>query len=107
MCRHLAYLGEPATIKSVLFDPPHGLARQAWAPRKQRHGTVNVDGFGVGWYADGDPLPARYRQAGPIWADESLADIARVTRTRAMLAAVRSATDGTDPGLAAAAPYGG
>ncbi len=105
MCRHLAYLGEPVTIRSVLLDPPHGLARQAWAPRRQRHGTVNADGFGMGWYADGDPEPARYRRAGPIWADESLADIARVTRTRAMLAAVRSATDGTDPGLAAAAPY--
>lgn len=107
MCRHVAYLGEPVAIRSVLFDPPHGLARQAWAPRKQRHGTMNVDGFGVGWYTDGDPAPARYRQAGPIWADESLADIARVTRTRAMLAAVRSATDGTAPGVAAAAPYAG
>ena len=30
---------------------------------------VNADGFGVGWFADGDPVPARYRQAGPIWAD--------------------------------------
>jgi len=107
MCRHLAYLGEPVSIKSVLLDPPHGLAEQAWAPRRQRHGTMNVDGFGVGWYAEGDPVPARYRQAGPIWADESLADLARVTRTRAMVCAVRSATAGTDPGSAAAAPYTG
>jgi glutamine amidotransferase len=105
MCRHLAYLGDPVTIKSVLLDPPHALGEQAWAPRRQRHGTMNVDGFGVGWYADADPIPARYRQAGPIWADESLTDLARVTRTRAMLGAVRSATTGTEPGSAAAAPY--
>src|SRR6516165_5740142 len=105
MCRHLAYLGPPATLRALLLDPPHGLGTQAWAPRRQWHGTMNVDGFGVGWYAEGDPVPARYRQAGPIWADPSLADLARVTRTRALLAAVRSATDGTDRGAAAAAPY--
>ncbi len=105
MCRHLAYLGPPATLRSVIVDPPFGLYRQAWAPRLQRCGTVNADGFGVGWYAPGDPDPARYRRAGPMWADESFADVARVTRAGAMLAAVRSATAGTDPGPAAIAPF--
>jgi glutamine amidotransferase len=105
MCRHLAYLGAPGSLQSVLTDPPHGLLRQSWAPRQQRHGTVNADGFGVGWYADDDPVPARYRRAGPMWADPTFADIARVTRTRALLAAVRSATAGTAPGEAAAAPF--
>ena len=105
MCRHLAYLGPPVTVQTLVLGPPCGLARQAWAPRRQRHGTMNVDGFGIGWYADGDPVPARYRRAGPIWADPCFADLARVTRTRALLAAVRSATDGTDSGAAAAAPY--
>src|SRR6266571_1966469 len=81
MCRHLAYLGPPATLRALLLDPPHGLGTQAWAPRRQCHGTMNVDGFGVGWYADGDPVPARYRRAGPIWADPGFADLARVTRT--------------------------
>ena len=105
MCRHLAYLGPPVTVHALVFGPPFGLARQAWAPRRQRHGTMNVDGFGIGWYADGDPVPARYRRAGPIWADPGAADLARVTRTRALLAAVRSATNGTESGAAAAAPY--
>jgi len=105
MCRHLAYLGPPATMAALLTEPPYGLGRQAWAPRRQSHGTMNVDAFGIGWYADGDPVPARYRRAGPIWADPSFADLARVTRTRALLAAVRSATEGTEPGAAAAAPY--
>ena len=105
MCRHLAYLGPSASLRSVLIDPPHGLYRQAWAPRRQRHGTVNADGFGVGWYAPGDPEPARYRRAVPIWGDESFADVARVTSADALLAAVRCATAGTDPGIAAVAPY--
>ena len=106
MCRHLAYLGPPASLRSLLIDPPHSLYRQAWAPRRQRHGTVNADGFGVGWYADGDPVPARYRRSAPIWGDPSLPDIARVTRSTAVLAAVRSATAGTALGEAAAAPFG-
>ena len=105
MCRHLAYLGPQVTLRSVLTDPPYGLLRQSWAPRQQKHGTVNADGFGVGWYAAGDPVPARYRRAVPMWGDASFADLVRVTRTRALLAAVRSATDGTAQVEAAAAPY--
>ena len=105
MCRHVAYLGPPTALRAVLIDPPHGLYRQAWAPRLMRHGTVNADGFGVGWYADGDPTPARYRRAVPIWADESLPDLARVTRSTAVLAAVRNATEGMAGGERAAAPF--
>ncbi len=105
MCRHLAYLGPPRTLREVLIDPPYGLYRQSWAPRRQLHGTVNADGFGVGWYAAGDPEPARYRRAVPIWDDASFADVARVTSANAMLAAVRSATPGTDAGEAAIAPF--
>jgi glutamine amidotransferase len=105
MCRHVAYLGPPVPLRSVLIDPPLGLYRQSWAPRMQLHGTVNADGFGVGWYADGDPVPARYRRAVPIWGDQSLPDLARVTRSAAVLAAVRSATPGTALGESAVAPF--
>jgi glutamine amidotransferase len=107
MCRHLAYLGPQASLQAVLTDPPHGLYRQSWASRRQRYGTVNADGFGVGWYADGDPVPARYRRALPIWADESFAYLARVTRTGALLAAVRSASPGTEHGPSSVAPFTG
>jgi glutamine amidotransferase len=74
MCRHLAYLGPEEPLGRLLVEPPHSLYRQSWAPRRQRYGTVNADGFGVGWYAEHDPAPARYRRAGPIWADLSFAD---------------------------------
>jgi glutamine amidotransferase len=105
MCRHLAYVGREVSLRSLLIDPPYGLYRQAWAPRMQRHGTVNADGFGIGWYASDDPVPARYRRAVPIWGDSSLPDLARVTRSSAVLAAVRDATAGTALGEAAAAPF--
>lgn len=105
MCRHLAYLGPEEPLGTLLVAPPHGLYRQSWAPRRQRYGTVNADGFGVGWYAPGDPVPARYRRAGPIWADLSFADLARVVRTGALLAAVRDATLSGADAEAAAAPF--
>ncbi|MFI6562275.1 ergothioneine biosynthesis protein EgtC [Streptomyces sp. NPDC050534] len=105
MCRHIAYLGPEEPLGSVLVQPAHALYRQSWAPRHQRHGTVNADGFGVGWYAEGDPVPARYRRAGPIWADLSFADLARVVRSGAVLAAVRDATLSGADAEAAAAPY--
>ncbi|MFI8202888.1 ergothioneine biosynthesis protein EgtC [Streptomyces sp. NPDC085937] len=105
MCRHLAYVGSEEPLGALLMRPAHGLYRQSWAPRRQRHGTVNADGFGVGWYADGDPVPARYRRAGPVWADLSFTDLARVVRTRALLAAVRDATLSGADAEAAAAPF--
>ncbi|MER6052698.1 ergothioneine biosynthesis protein EgtC [Streptomyces sp. NPDC001793] len=105
MCRHLAYLGPEIPFGQVVLAPPYGLYRQSWAPRLQQHGTVNADGFGVGWYAAGDPVPARYRRAGPIWADDQLPDLARVVRTGALLAAVRDATVAGADAEAAAAPF--
>ncbi|MEU8590798.1 ergothioneine biosynthesis protein EgtC [Streptomyces sp. NPDC048664] len=106
MCRHLAYVGAEEPLGRLIVEPAHSLYRQSWAPRRQRYGTVNADGFGVGWYAPGDPVPARYRRAGPIWADASFADLARVVRSGAFLAAVRDATEGNAAGEAAAAPFG-
>ncbi|MFJ6656531.1 ergothioneine biosynthesis protein EgtC [Streptomyces sp. NPDC091377] len=105
MCRQLAYVGPARPLGALLLDPPHSLYRQSWAPRRQRYGTVNADGFGVGWYAQGDPVPARYRRAGPVWGDQSFADLARVVRTTALVAAVRDATVAGADGEAAAAPF--
>ncbi|GAA3386219.1 ergothioneine biosynthesis protein EgtC [Cryptosporangium minutisporangium] len=105
MCRHLAYLGPPLTLQELLVEPEHGLFRQSWAPRRQRYGTVNADGFGVGWYATGDPVPARYRRDRPMWGDPNLLDLARVVRSGAVLAAVRSGTEGMGFAEAAAAPF--
>jgi gamma-glutamyl hercynylcysteine S-oxide hydrolase len=105
MCRHLAYVGLAMPLAELLLTPRNGLLTQSWAPRRQRYGTVNADGFGVGWYAPGDPVPARYRRSMPIWADRTFADVARVTSSGAVLAAVRSATPGMSPEESAAAPY--
>ncbi|MGW7454906.1 ergothioneine biosynthesis protein EgtC [Streptomyces sp. NPDC054787] len=105
MCRHLAYLGPEVALGRLLSEPEHSLVRQSWEPRRQRSGTVNADGFGIGWYAPGDPVPARYRRAGPVWADLTFTDLGRVVRSGAALAAVRDATQPGADGEAAAAPF--
>lgn len=110
MCRHLAYLGPPRLLRDVVLTPPLGLMRQSYIPRDMRGaGNVNVDGFGVGWYpgpdAGADPVPVRYRSGRPIWADESFGQIAGVTSCGAVLAAVRSATEGMPVVHTACAPF--
>lgn len=105
MCRHLAYLGPPVALREMLLAPAHSLYRQSWAPRRQRYGTVNADGFGAGWYAPDDPVPARYRRSGPVWGDPSFQDLCRVVRSHAVLAAVRDITEGCVADESAAAPY--
>jgi glutamine amidotransferase len=93
VCRLLAYLGPPVTLQSLLVDPPHSLLHQSWGPKHQGDGTVNADGFGVGWYEpDVRPEPALHRTARPMWADRSFASWSGLVRSGAVLAAVRSAT---------------
>lgn len=105
MCRHLAYLGPPVPLSRLLYEPPHALVRQTWAPRDMRGGgTVNADGFGVGWYPDG-AAAVRYRRDSPMWADTELPALAAATRSTAVLAAARSATEGMPVVHTAAAPF--
>ncbi|HEY3261678.1 MAG TPA: ergothioneine biosynthesis protein EgtC [Pseudonocardiaceae bacterium] len=106
MCRHLAYLGPPRTLAQLVLQPPHSLLHQSYAPRDMRGGgTINADGFGVGWYLPGVAEPVRYRRSRPLWTDDGFAALAEVTISGAVLAAVRSATVGTAVVETACAPF--
>ncbi|HWG24868.1 ergothioneine biosynthesis protein EgtC [Actinospica sp.] len=112
MCRHLAYLGPPVSLAQLVTAPAHALYEQSWAPRLQKHGVVNADGFGIGWYPTGSAgeaedgeEPARYRRNVPIWTDPNLPELAHAIRSHAVVAAVRSATAGTSNEESAAAPF--
>jgi glutamine amidotransferase len=105
VCRHLAYLGVPRSLRELLIDRPYALYRQSWQPRFMRGtGTINADGFGIGWYAGDEPV--RYRRAMPIWGDASLPALAASVTAGAVLAAVRSATPGMPVAEGACAPFG-
>ena len=65
----------PPCLAELVPDPPHSLVRQSWAPRDMRRGgTVNADGFGIGWYPPGEPgaRPAATARSMPMWTDASL-----------------------------------
>lgn len=105
MCRHLAWLGTPRTVAALVLEPTHGLLRQSYAPRRQRRGLLNADGWGVGLFADGRDEPVRWRSARPLWGDASFASVAPLLSSGAVLAAVRSATEGMPMDESAAAPF--
>lgn len=108
MCRHLAYLGPPVALSRWLYQSPHALVQQSFAPRDMRGGgVVNADGFGVGWYGTGSTGPRCYRRSVPMWSDTQLPQVAADTTTTAMLAAVRSATTGMPVTETACAPFAG
>jgi glutamine amidotransferase len=105
VCRHLAYVGEPVRLADLLLTPPHSLLRQSWAPRDMRGGgTVNADGYGIGWYT-GDPEPVRVRRSAPMWTDAALPGLAGSISSGGVLAAVRSATVGMPVVETACAPF--
>ena len=105
MCRHLAWLGEPRTVASLVLERDHGLLQQSYAPRRQSHGTMNADGWGVGLLTPGRSEPVRWRSSRPLWSDASFASVAPVLSAGCVLAAVRSATPGMPMDESAAAPF--
>ncbi|MDQ1538820.1 MAG: gamma-glutamyl hercynylcysteine S-oxide hydrolase [Actinomycetota bacterium] len=74
-------------------------------------GSVNADGFGIGWLVDsvGSPhagtVARRYRRDRPIWSDATLPDLAESVTSGAILAAVRNATVGMPVVETACAPF--
>jgi len=103
MCRHLGYLGVPASVASLVLDRPHGLLVQAYAPRRQKHGLMNADGWGVGFFDGG--VARRWRSAAPLWGDASFASVAPALESDCVVAAVRSATVGMPIEPSASAPF--
>jgi glutamine amidotransferase len=105
MCRHIAWLGAPRTLASLLLEPEYGLLRQSYSPRRQQNGLMNADGWGAGWWTPGVDEPARWRAARPLWGDVSFASVAPHVSSGVIIAAVRSATVGMPMDETAAAPF--
>jgi glutamine amidotransferase len=103
MCRHLAWLGEPCSVASMVLEPPYGLLVQSYAPRRQKHGLMNADGWGVGFFDHG--VARRWRSAAPLWGETSFASIAPALSSGCILAAVRSASIGMPIESSASAPF--
>lgn len=111
MCRHVGWLGADVTVSSLLLEPSHSLRVQSYAPRRQKHGRMNADGWGVGFFHRSlagsveSQVPRRWRSPAPLWADVSFDSIAPALRSHCVVAAVRSATVGMPIEASATAPF--
>ena len=92
MCRWNAYFGQPVLIEELLFRTRHSLIDQSLHSRMGVE-TTNGDGFGLGWYRDGNGGgPARYRSVTPAWSDANLRDLAAHVESPLFLAHIRATT---------------
>ncbi len=90
-------------MAALMLDPPQSLLVQSYAPRRQKHGLMNADGWGAGFFDDG--VPRRWRSDKPLWGDASFASVAPALRSGCVVAAVRSATIGMPIEPSASAPF--
>jgi glutamine amidotransferase len=105
VCRHLGWLGAPRSLGELVLEPEYGLLVQSYRPRRQRHGLLNADGWGAGFYPGSRLEPARWRSSRPLWGDASFASVAPALSSTCVLAAVRSATAGMPIEESATAPF--
>jgi glutamine amidotransferase len=92
MCRITGYLGDSIALDTLLVQPPRSLLEQARTPRDLPPGAVGSDGFGVGWIAEHDGSPARFRSTLPIWADENVDTMMPHVRASCLVASTRAAS---------------
>jgi predicted glutamine amidotransferase len=90
MCRWLAYSGSPIRLEELLVKRDRSLIDQSLHAR-QGATTTNGDGFGVGWYEEGEP-PRVYRSTHPAWNDRNLRELAAGVSSPLFFAHIRAST---------------
>jgi glutamine amidotransferase len=90
MCRWLAYSGSPIRLEELLVKRDRSLIDQSLHAR-QGATTTNGDGFGVGWYEEGEP-PRVYRSTHPAWNDRNLRELAAGISSPLFFAHIRAST---------------
>jgi predicted glutamine amidotransferase len=94
MCRFTMYLGPEILLSSLVTEPANSVIHQSFHSHL-RDEPLNGDGFGVAWYApEIVEEPATFRSVSPAWNNANLLSLARVVRSRCILAHVRAATQG-------------
>jgi predicted glutamine amidotransferase len=93
MCRWMVYMGEDVVLYDLLFGPKYSIIKQSLNSFEGAEPT-NGDGFGVGWYGNGD-VPAQYRSVEPAWHDRNLKDISKHISSTTIFCHARAASPGS------------
>ncbi len=86
----MGWSGQPVVVEELLFKPKHGLVDQSLHSRMGVE-TTNGDGFGLGWYGQGEG-PGVYHGVAPAWGDANLRELAAHIESPMFLAHVRATT---------------
>ena len=90
MCRWLAYYGSPVLIEELVLKPKHSLIDQSLHSRLGAE-TTNGDGFGIGWYGDGE-TPGVFHSIEPAWNDRNLRELAAHIESPIVFAHIRASS---------------
>jgi len=90
VCRWLAYSGSPIRLEELLLKRDRSLIDQSLHARQGATPT-NGDGFGVGWYEEGEG-PRVYRSTHPAWNDRNLRELAAGISSPLFFAHIRAST---------------
>ena len=90
MCRWLAYSGTPVLLEELLYRPAHSLIDQSLHSKLGAE-TTNGDGFGVGWYGEGE-TPGVFKSIEPAWNDRNLHELAGHIRSSLVFAHIRASS---------------
>ena len=90
MCRWIAYKGETVPLEQYVTTPAHSLLAQS-LNAYESIGTINGDGFGLGWYGVHED-PGIYHEVRPAWSDDNMRHLCRHIRSHLFFAHVRAST---------------
>ncbi|MCB1136841.1 MAG: class II glutamine amidotransferase [Chlamydiia bacterium] len=93
MCRFLVYVGDEILLADLLTRPKHSLITQSFRS-KERPEPLNGDGFGIGWYREGDPVPCLFTAITPAWGNQNLHRLAEKLNSTCIFAHLRAASEG-------------
>jgi glutamine amidotransferase len=91
MCRWIAYTGSAVPLSELLTCPNHSLIVQSLHATENVGVTTNGDGFGVGWYGEGNDAGI-FRDTHPAWNNANLLHLTRHVRSPLFMAHVRAAS---------------
>ncbi len=105
MCRFIAYQGHPVLIADFLYRPRHSLVRQSMRAELMSQ-PFNADGFGIGFYTEGEDKPCIVRTCAPAWSNRGMESIAQRLSSSRVFAHIRAASPGLPVQDTNCHPYG-
>lgn len=105
MCRFVAYHGHPILIADLLYRPRHSLVRQSMRSELMSQ-PFNADGFGIGFYTEGEDKPCIVRTCAPAWSNRGMESIAQRLSSSRVFAHIRAASPGLPVQDTNCHPYG-